>query len=113
MAETLFKKMTVESEKSDYPPYPDYIDDSEILLLTILQRLPKNTQILHCLGTICRLRHDSAAATTHYNSILEIEPDDRIALFYLAYIKAAGDGGPSSGGSVSQPVALPLPLGRE
>ena len=90
---TLFKKAIVDSEKGP-PPYPDYIDDAEMLLQQILQRLPKNIRIVHCLASICRIRHDATGAATHYEYILKIEPEDRIALFYLGYLEAASGVGP-------------------
>ena len=88
---TLFKKSFIDDDKGP-PSYPDYIDDTEMQLQSLLQLLPRNTKIIHCLASICRLRHDAEAAAAHYERILTADPEDRIARFYLDYLRATGNG---------------------
>ena len=89
---TLFRKSFADGGRERSPSYPDFIEDAEMLLGTVLEHLPNNTKVIHCLASICRLRHDAAGAASHYRRILDIEPDDRIARFYLGYLQAAHDG---------------------
>ena len=68
------------------PRYPDHIDDADIFLQRLLERLPQNLKILHCLASIARLRNDADTAESHYRRILEIDPDDQVAYFNLGYL---------------------------
>ena len=66
--------------------YPDYIDDAEMLLGDLEQRLPRNLKLLHGLASIARMKNNTADAETRYRRILELDPDDRVAYFNLGYL---------------------------
>ena len=77
--------------------YPDYIDDSEMLLERLLQRLPESVEILHCLASIARLKNRREAAEAHYRRVLEIDPEDKVAWFNLGYMHSERGGDATSG----------------
>ncbi len=77
--------------------YPDYIDDSEMLLERLLQRLPESVEILHCLASIARLKNRREAAEAHYRRVLEIDPEDKVAWFNLGYMHSEKGGDATSG----------------
>ena len=72
--------------------YPDYIDDAEMLLGDLEQRLPHNVKLLHGLASIARMKNNAAAAETLYRRILELDPDDRVAYFNLGYLHSESGG---------------------
>ena len=74
------------------PGYPDFIDDSEMLLERLLERLPDSVEILHCLASIARLRNRREAAEEYYRRVLEIDPDDKVAWFNLGYMHSEKGG---------------------
>ena len=78
------------------PGYPDFIDDSEMLLERLLERLPDSVEILHCLASIARLKNRREAAEACYRRVLEIDPDDKVAWFNLGYMHSekGGDAAP-------------------
>ena len=79
------------------PGYPDFIDDSEMLLERLLQRLPESVEILHCLAAIARLKNRREAAEAHYRRVLEIDPEDKVAWFNLGYMHSEKGGDATSG----------------
>ena len=79
------------------PAYPDFIDDSEMLLERLLQRLPESVEILHCLAAIARLKNRREAAEAHYRRVLEIDPEDKVAWFNLGYMHSEKGGDATSG----------------
>ena len=72
--------------------YPDFIDDSRMLLEQLLVRLPRDVGVLHCLASIARLRNERAVAASHYRRILEIDSDDQVAYFNLGYLHSEQGG---------------------
>lgn len=74
------------------PGYPDFIDDSEMLLERLLERLPDSVEILHCLASIARLKNRREAAEAYYRRVLEIDPDDKVAWFNLGYMHSEKGG---------------------
>jgi tetratricopeptide (TPR) repeat protein len=93
----LLRKVTsaaLQESAAPSPRYPDHIDDADILLQRLLERLPESLKILHCLASIARLRNDADTAEARYRRILEIDPDDQVAYFNLGYLHSEkSDGG--------------------
>ena len=95
----LLRKVTSAAREEEtpapHPRYPDHIDDADIFLQRLLERLPGNLKILHCLASIARLRNDAGTAEAHYRRILEIDPDDQTAYFNLGYLHSERGSGAS------------------
>ncbi len=95
----LLRKVTSAAREEETPAprprYPDHIDDADIFLQRLLERLPGNLKILHCLASIARLRNDAGSAAARYRRILEIDPDDQIAYFNLGYLHSERGSGAS------------------
>lgn len=72
--------------------YPDYIDDAEMLLQQLEQRLPDHIKLLHCLVAIARMKNDTEGAQRRYQRILELNPDDQVAYFNLGYLHSERGG---------------------
>jgi tetratricopeptide (TPR) repeat protein len=72
--------------------YPDYIDDAQMLLLQLEQRLPDHIKLLHCLAAIARMKNDTEGAQRRYQRILELNPDDQVAYFNLGYLHSERGG---------------------
>ena len=76
-------------EKEAVPEYPDFVDDAEMFLLRILDKMPEETRILHCLAAISRLRNDLEGAEERYRRILAVDPEDGNALLHLNHLRVA------------------------
>ncbi len=72
--------------------YPDYIDDAEMLLQQLEQRLPDHIKLLHCLAAIARMKNNTEGAQVRYRRILELNPDDQVAYFNLGYLHSERGG---------------------
>ncbi len=93
MVAFLFRKTLSSSDLApERPRYPDFIDDAELFLRQLVERMPRDLKILHCLASISRLKNQVAEAEELYKNILAIEPSDRIAYFYLGYLHSARGG---------------------
>ena len=68
--------------------YPEFIDDAEIFLIQILEKMPQHLKILHCLASISMLKNDPASAEERYSRILSIEPSDRIAQLSVSHLRS-------------------------
>ena len=95
MVALLFRKITEaprDQETGAAVRYPDYIDDAEILLVQLEQRLPDHIKLLHCLAAIARMKNDTENARVRYQRILELNPDDEVAYFNLGYLHSERGG---------------------
>ena len=90
----LFRKLTrpPPDEGGGAVRYPDYLDDTEMLLHQIEPRLPNHIQTQHCLAAIARMKNNEAVAEAHYRRILELNPDDQVAYFNLGYLHSERGG---------------------
>jgi tetratricopeptide (TPR) repeat protein len=91
----LFRKLTKpppEKAGASAVRYPDYLDDTEILLQQLEPRLPNHIKTQHCLAAIARMKNNAAVAEAHYRRILELNPDDQVAYFNLGYLHSERGG---------------------
>ena len=71
------------------PDYPELIDDAELFLLQLTEKLPQYTRILHCLANISRLKQDLDEVERRYEQILLIDSQDALARTNLDYLRSA------------------------
>jgi tetratricopeptide (TPR) repeat protein len=65
--------------------YPDYLDDSALLLGSILENKSDSVAARHCLAAIAELKNDVLAAKKYYGDILKLDPQDEAAKANLRY----------------------------
>ena len=75
-------------EPAATPDYPELIDDAELFLLQLAEKLPKYTRIFHCLANISRLKQDLDEVERRYEQILVIDPQDVLARTNLDYLRS-------------------------
>ncbi len=74
-----------ETESADQPrAIPDHVEDIEMQLVRLREQLPQDLQILHGLASIAAIFNNPPRALDLYQEILELAPEDEVALSYLA-----------------------------
>ena len=71
--------------------FPNWFDDVEQRLQSLLDRFGPRSDLLHSLASLARVKGDTAAAVERYHAILALDPNDEVAGFQLQYLAAAGD----------------------